>query len=97
MDFFHFLIGTLAVHRLSLLVSKEDGPAFIFRKLRKAPPKKSSIDDGLSCQWCMSVHASALVCLWFWWQGMLPGSQWPLYWLAMSSAAICINQAFTKG
>lgn len=94
---FEFILAALVVHRLSLLISKEDGPAFIFRKIRKLPPQKSSAKEGLSCQWCMSVWMSAAVTTWLWYLGRIPGIDWPIYWLALSSAGICINQAFTKG
>ena len=93
-DWFTFFIASLATYRLSLLVSKEDGPAWIFRKLRNVPPKKSSAREGVRCEWCVSVYASALV-TWFTYPHVT--LYWAiLYWLALSAAAICWNQAFTK-
>lgn len=94
--FFHFILGSLATYRLALMVSKEDGPAWIFRKLRNAPPRKSSIRQGIRCEWCVSIWASALVTAFLLWLGALPASQWPLWWLGMSAAAILLNQKFTK-
>lgn len=92
------VIGALATYRLALLVSKESGPAWVFAKLRKLPPPKSSAREGLSCQWCVSVYVAALVCLVYYWIGLrMHAGSWILHWLALSSGAITINQMFTKG
>lgn len=96
MNFLQLLLGGLATYRLSLLISKEDGPAYIFRKLRKLPPPNSSVKDGLSCEWCMSIWMGALVALYLWWADRIGGREWPLYWLAMSAIAIICNQQWTK-
>lgn len=96
MTWLELLILSLATFRLSLLFSKESGPARIFRKLRHLPPPKSSAREGLSCQWCMAVWSSAFVLALF----LLWNNFWTmafLYMLAVSGAAICWNQAFTKG
>ena len=95
MEFFYLVLGGLATYRLSLLVSKEDGPAYIFRKLRKMTPSPS-IREGLSCEWCMSIWAGALVAAYYWWIKIIPGVEWPLYWLAMSSLGIICNQQWTS-
>lgn len=96
MDFLHFFLGALAVHRLSLLVSKEKGPFFIFRKLREAPPKKGSLDDGLKCFLCCSVWFSKPVTAFYWWQGLIEPAWTPVYWLAFSSAAILLHMPTTS-
>lgn len=97
MNWFVMVAGGLAAFRLSLLISKEDGPAFIFRKLRRLPPPKSSAKEGLACLWCMSIWSSAVVAGYLYWIGLVEGEQWPLYWLAISSIAIICNQQWTKG
>ena len=96
MKFLYLLLGGLATFRLSLLLTKEDGPGYIFRKLRKLPSRNSSAKDGLSCEWCMSIWMSALVATYFWLLAIIPGIEWPLYWLAMSAIAIICNQQWTK-
>lgn len=96
MSWLYFVIGCLATFRLSLLVSREDGPAYIFRKLRKAPPARSSAKEGLSCPWCMSVWMSAAVTCAYWYWDIIPTREVTLFWLAFSGGAICINQTFTK-
>lgn len=96
MSFFYLILGGLVTFRLSLLVSKEDGPAYVFRKLRKMP-SNVSVQDGLSCEWCVSIWMGALVATYYWWIGLTIGLQWPLYWLAMSALGIICNQQWTKG
>ena len=96
MKLFYLLLGGLAAFRLSLLISKEDGPAYIFRKIRNLPSKKSSAQAGLSCEWCMSIWAGALVAGYLWLVGIIPGAEWPLYWLAQSAIAIICNQQWTR-
>jgi hypothetical protein len=96
--FFEFMIAALAVYRISLLFSKEYGPAGIFDKLRKVPPKKSDTYKWLSCIFCFSMTASAFVCFCLWLIGhRFHYAQWFLIWTALSSVAIIINQRFTKG
>lgn len=90
------IIGGLCAFRISLLFSKEDGPLFIFRKLRQLPKAKTSLKEGLSCQWCLSVWFSAPVTVYECWLGWFPRQQAPLFWLAISALAICINQQWTR-
>ena len=96
MKFFYLIAGGLAAYRLSLLISKEDGPAYIFRKLRKLPSKNSSTKEGLACEWCTSIWTGALVALYLWLIGIIPGAEWPLYWLGLSAIAIICNQQWTS-
>lgn len=97
MNFFYLVLGGLVTYRLSLLISKEDGPAYIFRKLRKMPRPRTSISEGLSCEWCMSIWSGGLVAAYYWWIKIIPGVEWPLYWLAMSALGIICNQQWTRG
>lgn len=92
-----FLVSALATYRLSLLVSKEDGPAWVFRKLRRVPKAGSSAREGLSCPWCLSIWFSAVVTGYEWWQGMVSGVVAPLWWLGVSALAIGFNQMWTRG
>lgn len=101
-----FLIASLATFRLSLLISKEDGPAWIFLKLRRwlkreaqqhQSVKETALHEGIECQWCVSVWTGAIVTLYL---VALNFCDWPiapLIWLALSGTAIIINQTFTKG
>lgn len=98
---YFFLLYALAVFRLSLLVSKEDGPAWIFRKLRRAVPKDSSAKIGIQCQWCVSMWMSLPVSLYAFHRQIVPEwlgylGDWFILMLALSTVAIAINQTFTK-
>jgi len=86
----------LAAFRLSLLITKEDGPAYIFRRLRKRPAENSSAKEGLACEWCISIWTGALVAGYLWVIGIFPGAESPLYWLALSAIAIICNQQWTR-
>lgn len=97
MNWFIFLIASLATYRLALLLSEEDGPMWMFRKLRNMPPKKSSAHEGIRCIWCVSVWMSMVTTTFLWWRGYIPGVEWPLYWMAIAGAAIGWNQMWTKG
>lgn len=100
-DWLWFLIYVLAVFRLSLMISKENGPAWMFWHLRQAPSKKSSLHEGIQCQWCVSLWMASLIGNFVWLKRYLPGEV--IYWidgcifvLALSAGAIIINQTFTK-
>lgn len=97
-----FLIASLATFRLSLMVSKESGPAWMFLRLRRSVPKDSSVKEGIQCQWCVSMWAAPPVSAFVLWRESLPSwiaatGDWFLLMLALSGAAIAINQTFTKG
>jgi hypothetical protein len=94
---FEFLVASLAVYRMSLLLSEEDGPAWIFRKLRNVPPKKSSLHKGIRCVFCVSVWMASLVTAFLWWIDKVPAQETFLTGMALSGAAIALNQTFTKG
>lgn len=97
MNWFALILGSLVTYRLALLVSKESGPMFIFRKLRRIPQPKTSLKEGLQCLWCQSIWYAAPVTAYEWWLGLIPAQQTPLWWLAMSALAIFYNQQWTKG
>lgn len=98
LTFLEFVVCSVCTFRLSLLFSKEYGPAGIFDKLRKAPPKKSETAKWLSCLFCFSMTASAVVCGVLRWTGReLHLGFWFILWCALSAVAIMLNQIFTPG
>lgn len=92
---FQFVLYALAVFRIALMVSKEDGPAWIFRKLRKVPPPRSSARQGLSCPFCVSVWAAIPMTAQAFYQPLW--GELVVMVLALSAVAVILNQAFTKG
>ena len=71
------LLAVLACYRLSLLVTEDDGPADVFRKLRQWTDSKrlneqaqgivrgkwANIDDGIRCPYCVGVWAAFLLAI----------------------------------
>jgi hypothetical protein len=95
MRWFVFILGSLATFRLSHLFTKESGPCAVFERLRDAMPGgRGSAKEWLSCIFCFSLSASALVCLALWLGGMnLHWTEWILSWLSFSGVTLIINQA----
>ena len=56
--------------------------------------EESSAKVGFSL--CMSIWTGALVAWYLWLIGAIPGSEWPLYWLATSAIAIICNQQWSR-
>src|SRR4026207_1681378 len=94
MRWFLFILGSLATFRLSHLFTKERGPFAVFERLRNAMPGgRGSAKEWLSCIFCFSLSASALVCLILWLGGMnLNWGEWVLTWLSFSAVTLIINQ-----
>lgn len=91
-----FIIAAFAVFRIALFVAKEEGPGALGKKIRATTEKGTSWRRGISCPWCVSVYGSILVSsllfalgrIDWWWS--IPT------WLALSTAAIIINQQWTQ-
>lgn len=96
MTWIEFIIGGLVTYRLSLMFSKESGPGRIFKKLRNAPPPKSSAREGLACLHCESIWWGVPVTLLFATTGRIEWIDAPLYWLAFSAIAIILHHQFTS-
>lgn len=95
-----FIIHALAVFRLALMVTKESGPGWVFKRLRqwckKSCPRWSHMDEGIECPWCMSMQFALIVTVSrFFLAGSLVYDVIILA-LALSGAAIVVNQQFTK-
>jgi hypothetical protein len=98
LTFLEFLIAALATYRISLLFTKEAGPARMFSKLRRVPARKSATAEWLSCIFCFSMTASAVVLALLWWAGLRQHpAQWFILWCSLSAVAVIVNQTFTKG
>lgn len=92
-----FIVAALATFRISMLFTRESGPAKIFAKLRRAPKKKSATADWLSCLMCFSMTASAVVCFGLFIAGTrLHWAEWAGLWFALSAITIITNENLTK-
>ena len=91
-----FVLASLATFRLATMIALEQGPAWIFRRLRLAPPPKSATREGLQCPLCVGVHIAAIVTVGLHFLGYVGWPHMPLWWMAISGAAVCLHFAFTK-
>jgi hypothetical protein len=87
-----FVIGVLAVWRISLLLHAEDGPAAVFVRLRRALGR-GFWGQVLDCFQCTSLWVAAPF-------GWLLGATWTerlLLWPALSGAAIVLERITPRG
>jgi len=71
---FRFILAILATYRLAQLISFDDGPFFVFTRIREWSDRQakieqddgikrgpmSSLTDGLHCPYCIGVWAATL-------------------------------------
>lgn len=95
-----FTIHALAVFRLAIMVTKEDGPGWIFKRVRsvvkRCAPKTTHMDEGIECPWCMSMQFAIVIALARFFLSGNPVYDVIILALALSGAAIAVNQQFTK-
>jgi Protein of unknown function (DUF1360) len=87
-QYFLFMLSSLAVWRITHLFSKEDGPFDIIYSIRKKAGA-GFFGSLLDCFYCTSVWVALPFGLW-------TGNTWPeklLYWAAFSGAACLLEQA----
>ncbi len=91
MDWFYFIISSLAVWRLAHLFSKEDGPFDIIFLMRQKAGA-GFFAKLLDCFYCLSIWMALPFGIWL-------GINWIqkiLLWIALSGAACLLEQATTK-
>jgi hypothetical protein len=58
------IILILVVFRITLMITTENGPAWVFkyfrRSVKRRAPKATHMDEGITCQWCMSMWVGAV-------------------------------------
>ena len=86
-------LAALAVYRAARMVTEEDGPAFVFKRIRDAHTnQRSSIVLGLRCFYCVSfwiaLPVTVLLCIVGGWDIWL----WPIWWFGLSGAAAKLHQ-----
>ena len=96
MNWFIFFISALATYRLALMLSSEEGPLAIFARMRRNVPPKTNPGRGIRCFVCWSVWIAALATLYLLWLGLVSKEISPLYWMAISGAAVIINCLMPK-
>lgn len=93
--FLLLVLGSLATFRLSHLITIERGPLAIFERIRNVMPGgRGSAKEWISCIWCFSLTASAIICVILWVGGLvLNWDYWILYWLSFSSVSLLYHRA----
>lgn len=87
-DWLTFIIASLAIYRAARMVTEEDGPAFVFKKLRtRFSNDKRSFDVGLRCFYCTSLWAALPVVVMLCIFGDWPIWLWPIWWFGLAGAA----------
>jgi len=68
--------------------------ASIFERIRNALPRgRGSAQEWVSCIFCFSLRASAIVCVLLWTGGLrLALQEWTVHWLGFSAVALIVNQ-----
>ena len=102
MILFEWLIYSLAVWRVSSLITREDGPGDMFAKLRIKLGTRfdensqeigtSNISRGILCLWCVSLWASAPAAVVWELSHNFNLFDLILVWLALSASAIFIER-----
>lgn len=85
-----FALVTLAVYRVSRMITIEDGPFDMFARIRGAidPNQKTWIGRGLNCVLCVSFWIAGLAAL-------IVGASW-IEWLAMSGVIAVYIEVNTR-
>ena len=93
--FLLLILGSLATFRLSHLITIERGPLAIFERIRNLMPGgRGSAKEWISCIWCFSLTASAIICVILWAGGLaLTWDYWILYWLSFSAVSLLYHRA----
>lgn len=100
MNWFLFLLLSLATHRLATMLTKEAGPFKVFEHIRRLVKRKSSkasgMKDGIECPLCVSVWFGALIAVAAYLFLTSTIFQLIIMALALSDVSVILNQAFTK-
>lgn len=92
-DWLTFVIASLAIYRVARMITEEDGPAFVFKRLRgRYSNDKRSFDVGLRCFYCVSVWAALAATAWLVAFGGWNVWLFPIYWFGLAGAAIIAHR-----
>ena len=92
-DWLTFAIASLAIYRVARMVSEEDGPAFLLKRLRaRYSNDKRSFDVGLRCFYCLSFWAALVATAWLVAFGGWNVWLFPVYWFGLAGAAVICHR-----
>lgn len=93
MDFFNFLLLSLATWRITYLLVDEEGPRKILLRMRSILENYTGV---LGCVWCTSVWTGGLASLYSYFAFNLPEHSLPIYALAFSAMSIFITELLER-
>jgi hypothetical protein len=86
-----FVVGALAIWRLILLLTVDEGPFSAFKKMRAGLNTSTWVGRGLRCENCLSFWFGLFVAMWLWYFGVVAVWEFPLWWLGLSGGALFID------
>lgn len=97
MTWFLLAVASLAVYRAARMVAEEDGPMFVFRRLRdRWGDPKSSLSVGIRCYYCVSTWLSLPAALLLMLFAEFDPWLWPLWWFGIAGLAAKIFEFWGK-
>lgn len=98
--FLQVFLLSLATFRIALMISKESGPFWMFKHLRRGvkrnAPQKTHMDEGIECLWCMSMQVGIIIAVSACFFLGNPVYDVCILALAVSAIAVILNQMFTR-
>lgn len=92
-----FIVASFAVYRAGRMIAEEDGPAFLFKRLRDAHTNdKHSLDVGIRCFYCTSTWFALLATILLILVADADPWLWPLWWLGIAGAAAKIYEYWRR-
>lgn len=92
-----FVVAAFAVYRVGRMVAEEDGPAFVFKRLRDSRTNdKRAIDVGLRCFYCVSFWAALAATLFLTLVAHVDYWLWPIWWFGIAGGAAKIYEFWRR-
>jgi hypothetical protein len=90
MNWFYFVLATLATYRIAHMIAREDGPFDMFMLLREFAGQEKWYGRGLHCVLCISFWLSLPAAL-------LVGLPWLMGWLGIAGGVLVLHLIFNGG
>lgn len=96
MTWFILILSVFAVYRVAHMVVSEDGPFYLFTRLRLVAHRTMDtraqwVYEGITCVLCVSFWLAGLVTLILWLGGWLPVPGW-LFWGGTAGGALFLHK-----
>jgi uncharacterized protein DUF1360 len=88
--FFFFVLGSVAVFRLTEMVVVDRGPFHVFLKIRNIFPQDSQLDELVECFYCMGLWMAILVSMMLSFLHVVPWSLMPFFAFSIAGGSVII-------